>query len=478
VRNAFIVCILKRELRGVFFKMMLDVMVKCLEKSVAEHVEMRHHRREAFTVAIKDGKVDALNNGVVEGVCVRALVKGSWGFSSTTSLLEKDVLKALRDAASLAKDSKPQKKRSARLAEVKAYVDKYVTPLKLDPRKADKEELVSLVMDTDKLVRNFSKAIVSDNVVFNVIDDDLSFASSEGARITQRIVRCFGSVLAVAREKGNVTSSIEAIGAQSGLEILKKTPLDEVGKVAAERASKLVSAPVAPAGVFPVVLENRIVGLLAHEAVGHCAEADLVHGGSFLANKVGKKVASTLVTLVDDGRYPNGFGTMKYDDEGAPTQKTVLIEKGMVKGFMHSRETAHDFKAKPTGNARAWNFEFDPIIRMRNTYIESGDCTVEELAEEIKEGYFLKGGLSGQADFTGEFMFGTQEAVHIKNGEFRESLRGVTISGNAFEVLKKVDAIGKDFAMRIGLCGKEQINYVGIGGPNLRTNVLMGGAAK
>lgn len=457
---------------------MLDALVKSLEKSIADHVEMRHHRREILAISVKDGKIDALNNGVMEGVCVRALVKGSWGFSSTTSLLEKDVVKALNDATKLARASRRSKKRFTRLAEVKPAGDTYVTPMKRDPRKASKEELVQLVLDTDKVVRGSSKTIVSDNVVLNVVDDDLSFASSEGARVTQRIVRCFGSVLAVARKKGNVTSAYESIGAQSGLEVLEKTPLDISGRVAAERADRLVSAPVAPGGVFSVILENRVVGLLAHEAVGHCAEADLVHGGSFLANKVGKEVSSPLVTLVDDGRLPSGFGTMKYDDEGVPTQRTLLIERGVVKGFMHSRETAHDFSVKPTGNARAWNFEFDPLIRMRNTYIEAGDQSVEELAEGIKEGYFIKGGLGGQADFTGEFMFGTQEAVHIVSGRLRESMRGVTISGNAFEVLKQVDAVGKDFKMQTGLCGKEQVNYAGIGGPSLRTKVLMGGATK
>ncbi len=457
---------------------MLDLMLNAVEKSTADHVEMRHHKREAFTISVKDGKVDALNNGTVEGVCVRALVKGSWGFSSTTNLLEKDLVKALRDATSLAKTSKKRKKRVVKLADVKPASDKYVTPMKQDPRKADTGELIGLVLDTDKIVRGFSKTIASDNVALTVVDDDLSFVSSEGARITQRLVRCFGSVWAVAREKGNVISAYESIGAQSGLEVMKATPLDICGKKAAERANALVSAPVAPGGVYPVVLENRIVGLLAHEAVGHCAEADLVHGGSFLANKIGQKVASPLVTLADNGRFAGGFGTMKYDDEGVPTERTVIIEKGVVKGFMHSRETAHDFKVNPTGNARAWNFEFDPIIRMRNTYIETGDHSVEELAEDVKDGYFLKGGLSGQADFTGEFMFGTQEAVHIKNGELQESLRGVTISGNAFEVLKHVDALGKDFVMRIGMCGKEQVNYAGMGGPSLRTKVLMGGIAQ
>lgn len=455
---------------------MIDVLSKCLERSVADYVEMRHHKRGSLNIVIKDGKVDALNNGAVEGVCVRVLVNKSWGLASTTMLDVRSIEKALKEATALAKASKPAKKREVNLAEVKSHKDKYITPMKKDPRKADKEELVSLVVDTDAEVRGFSKKIASDNISFSVVDDDLAFLSSEGANISQRIVRCFGSVMATAREQGNIATAYESIGAQSGLEVLKETPLNEVGKTAAERADKLASAKVALGGIFHVILENKIVGLLAHEAVGHCSEADLVHSGSFLADKIGKRVASNLVTLVDDGRFTAGLGTMMYDDEGVPTEKTVIIDKGVCRNFLHSRETAYEFGAKPTGNARAWDFEYDPIIRMRNTYIEPSDCSLEELVEDIDEGYFLKGGLGGQADFTGEFMFGTQEAVKIKNGRLGKSLRGVTICGNAFEVLKKVDAIGKDFIMRAGRCGKEQINYVGMGGASLRTELLLGGA--
>ena len=454
----------------------VEVLKKSLKKHPEGYVELRYHKRQTFNISVKDGKIDTLNSGAIEGACARVLINGSWGFASSTTLEKEKIDKMLKDAVSLAKSSKPKKKRIAKLASLKPHVDRYETLMKKDPGKAGKEELVSLVIDVDKAVRDFSKTIVSDTVTFNIVDDNLAFISSEGSEIHQRIVRCFGSVTVVAREKGNIASAYESIGEQSGLEVLEKTPLMNVGLTVAERASKLVSAKVAPAGYHQVILENRIVGLLAHEAVGHCAEADLVFGGSFLANKIGEKVASEKVTLVDDGVFPNGFGTMKYDDEGVPTQKTVIIEKGVCKSFLHSRETAQHFGVNPTGNARAWNFEFDPIIRMRNTYIEAGDYTLEELAEDIKEGFFLKGGLSGQADFNGEFMFGTQEAIRIKNGEFAEPMRGVTISGNAFEVLKNVDAIGKDFIMRVGLCGKEQINYVGMGGASLRTKVLMGGA--
>jgi len=454
--------------------MIVDLLKECLKKSRG-YSELRHHKRDTFTVSVKDGKIDVLNSGIIEGVCARTLIDGSWGFSSTTVLEKGKIKEILEGAASLAEASKSKKKRAVKLASIKPHLDKYETSMKIDPRKIGREELVSLVIDVDKDVRGFSKNIVSDTVTFNIVDDELAFLSSEGAKISQRLARCFGSVMVIAREKGNIASAFETIGQESGLEVLEKTPLTDAGKTAAERASKLVSAKVAPGGLFHVTLENRIVGLLAHEAVGHCSEADLVFGGSFLADKIGKEVASKKVTLVDDGRFSGGFGTMKYDDEGVPTQRTVIIDKGICRGFLHSRETAQHFGVSPTGNARAWNFEYDPIIRMRNTFIQAGDYSLEELAEDIKEGFFLKGGLAGQADFNGEFMFGTQEAIRIKNGKFTESFRGVTISGNAFEVLKNVDAVGKDFAMSTGMCGKEQVNYAGIGGASLRTKVLMGG---
>lgn len=455
--------------------MALDLLSECLEKRSEGYVEMRHHRRETLTITVKDGKMEAVNHGVIEGACARVLVEGSWGFASTTNLNRNAIMKIMEDAASLGKVSKPMKKRTVKLPPLQVFEDTYETPMRKDPNKADMEELVSLVIDVDKKVRSFSPKIVSDNISLRIIGDKLNFVSSEGSRISQRIVRCYGVVTVVAKEKGSLASAYESIGAQSGLEILEETPLENAGLTAAERADKLASAKAAPGGVFPVIIENRIVGLLAHEAVGHCAEADLVYGGSFLADKIGERVASEKVTLVDDGTFSRGFGTMRYDDEGVPTQKTIIIEKGICKSFLHSRETAKQFNVEPTGNCRAWTFEYDPIIRMRNTYIEPGDHSLEELAETIKDGFFLKGGLSGQADFTGEFMFGTQEAVKIRNGELSESYRGVTISGNAFEVLENVDAVGKDFIMRIGMCGKEQINYVGMGGASLRTKLLLGG---
>jgi len=454
---------------------MIDLLESCISRARESYMEMRGHSRRVFSVTVKDGKVERIIRGLNRGVCTRVLKDGSWGFSSTTIINKRSLMKLIKDAESLADSSKPKKKRSVEIAPVQPYVDTYKTLMKRDPRREDLESLVEDVLEADGEAHSYSKNVASTSISLSIIDDDLYFINSDGAKIIQRIVRCFGGALVIARSNGKIASAYENIGSQAGLEVFEETSIREATLEAAKRAVRIAPKRVVPGGYSDVVLENRIVGLLAHEAVGHTAEADLVYGGSFLSGKLGRKIASEMITLVDDGLYPSGFGTMKYDDEGTPTERTVIIDKGVVKGFMHSRETASQFGVAPTGNARAWSFEYDPIIRMRNTYIEPGDQTIEELIEDVKEGYFLRGGGGGQADFNGEFMFSIQEAVKIKNGKLEDSYRGAAISGNAFEVLNKVKGVGKDFAIRVGLCGKEQPNYVGIGGPSLRTELLVGG---
>jgi len=455
---------------------MIELLENCISQIKEAYVELRGQSREAFTVTVKDGKVERTSHGLNKGACARVLIDGSWGFSSTTIINKRSLLSILKDAKSLAKSSKPKKKRLVKIASVQPYEDEYETPMKKDPRRENLEGLLEDVLEADKEARSYSENVASTSISLSVVDDSLYFVNSEGARITQRIVRCFGGALIVAKANGKIASAYESVGKQAGLEVFEETPIREAALEATERAVRIVPKRVVPGGYVDVVLENRIVGLLAHEAVGHTAEADLVYGGSFLSGKVGRKVSSEMITLVDDGLLPQGFGTMKYDDEGTPTQRTVIIENGVVKGFMHSRETAIQFRVSPTGNARAWSFEYDPIIRMRNTYIEPRDLTLEELVEDVKDGYFLRGGGGGQADFNGEFMFSIQEAVKIEKGELKDSYRGAAISGNAFEVLNRVKGVGEDFAVQVGVCGKEQPNYVGIGGPSLRTEVLIGGS--
>jgi TldD protein len=172
------------------------------------------------------------------------------------------------------------------------------------------------------------------------------------------------------------------------------------------------------------------------------------------------------------------FGSFKYDDEGIPSQKTTLIENGKIVSLMHNRETCQKFGVEPTGNARAQDFRFEPIIRMRNTYLARGDYSFEELLEDIKFGYYIKDYRGGQANLDGTFQVGVQEAFEIVKGEIGAPVSNLSFSGNTLETLFNVDAVGKDFALSVGVCGKDQRAFIGAGGPHTRVKeVLIGGAA-
>ncbi|MGB9778868.1 MAG: metallopeptidase TldD-related protein, partial [Candidatus Bathyarchaeales archaeon] len=251
-----------------------------------------------------------------------------------------------------------------------------------------------------------------------------------------------------------------------------------VGERVAKRAVEQLKAKPPKGGTFPVILGPNVVGVFVHEAFGHLAEADLTLSGSVLLDKLGKKIASDIVTFYDDGTVEGAFGSFKYDDEGIPAQKTLLIKDGVVVGLMHSRETAQKFNAEPTGNMRAEDFRVEPIIRMRNTFMEPKDYSFEELIEDVKFGYYFKSFRGGQANLDGTFQVGIQEAYEIVKGELGQPVRNASISGNTLETLFKVDAVGKDFELWPGRCGKGQTAFVCDGGPHVRVKeVLVGGSA-
>ncbi len=238
-------------------------------------------------------------------------------------------------------------------------------------------------------------------------------------------------------------------------------------------------------GVYPeagektVILGGILSGMLAHEAVGHTVEADLVLGGSVAAHSLGKRVASELVTMIDYAHTAFGKPVplpIYADDEGTKTEDAVLIRDGILTGYMTSRETAEHFGMMPTGNARAYLFSDEPLIRMRNTAILPGTSKLEEMIASVDDGYYFLDTNNGQADTTGEFMFGVTGGYEIKNGKLGRALLDTTISGVAFEMLKTVDMVSDELIWASsGVCGKKQPMPVGMGGPALRCKVTIGG---
>ena len=235
----------------------------------------------------------------------------------------------------------------------------------------------------------------------------------------------------------------------------------------------------ADAGEKTVILGGMMTGMLSHEAVGHTVEADLVLGGSVAAHNLDKQVASELVTLTDFAH--TAFGEtcplpVYVDDEGTEAKDVTVIENGILTGYMNSRESAQHFGMEPGGNARAWLFSDEPLIRMRNTAVHPGKDKLEDMIASIDDGYYLIESGNGQADTTGEFMFGVTMGYEIRGGKLGKALLDTTISGVAFDMLKTVDMVGdKVFWSSSGFCGKKQPMPVGMGGPALRCRVKIGG---
>ncbi|MBL8332877.1 MAG: TldD/PmbA family protein, partial [Rubrivivax sp.] len=232
-------------------------------------------------------------------------------------------------------------------------------------------------------------------------------------------------------------------------------------------------------GEHVVVLSADLAGMLAHEAMGHPCEADAVLSGAVTARLQGQRVASDLITMVDLAHHWNGQELMcpvYVDDEGTPAQDVTMIDRGILSQFMHSRETAARLNLPPSGNARAYAPDDEPLVRMRNTAILPGSQSLDELVAGVDEGYLLLDTGNGQADSTTEFMFGVTLGYEIRNGRVGRAIRDTTLSGSALKVLQNVDGVGSEMKWACnGYCGKKQPMVVSVGGPALRTRAHLGG---
>ena len=240
-----------------------------------------------------------------------------------------------------------------------------------------------------------------------------------------------------------------------------------------------VNGVYAEAGYKTVILGGELSGMLAHEAVGHTVEADLVMGGSVAGPNLNKRVASDLVSMVDYASTAFGKETplpVYMDDEGQVAKDALLIKNGILKGYMHDRASAAKFGVTPTGNARAWDFSDEPLIRMRNTAVLPGKDKLEDMIASIDDGYYLLDTNNGQADLTGEFMFGVTMGYEIKKGKLGRAILDTTVTGIAFDMLKTVDMVSDKVNWNSsGFCGKKQRMPVGLGGPELRCKIMIGG---
>ena len=454
------------------------VVQAAIQNSGADYAEIRAQKLHKTMLTIEEERVEGAKQGIENGAALRVLVDGAWGFASVGTLDVQTLVKVVSDACKMAKVASSRLKNPIKLVETEAIEDKISITPKKDPSKISVEDKIKTTVTMSKRILDYDRRIKSCTIDYLDSTGKTYFMNNEGTYIEQDKLHIWSRLLATATEANIFTYSREEIGSTAGYEVFDIETPEIVAERTAKRAIAQLKAKPPRGGTYPVILGPNVVGVFVHEAFGHLAEADLTLSGSVLNDKLGRKIASDVVTFYDDGSIEGAFGSFHYDDEGVPTEKTLLVEDGVVVGLMHNRETAQKLNAEPTGNARAEDFRFEPIIRMRNTYMNPKDHSFEELMEDIKFGYYLKSFRGGQANLDGTFQVGIQEAYEIVDGELDAPILNASISGNTLQTLQKVDAVGKDFELWPGRCGKGQLAFVCDGGPNVRVKeVLVGGSA-
>jgi TldD protein len=424
-----------------------------------KYAELRLERRLDSVIQIKDEEVRQ-SAGSANGISVRILEEGSWGFASGR---ESEVEMLLQRAQRLARLSKGKIAPKIPEAANREVIEKTVL--------GEKEEKIKALLEASKEMK--SEMIASRNI--SCTDSSLrkEYHNSAGTRIVQETGYTYLSCSAVARRGENIQRGSDRAWSRSGFDKINiiKTTVE-----ARDKALRLLDAKSPPKGRFTVVLDPEMTGVFSHEAVGHACEADsVIERESVLADKKGQMIGNDLVTIIDDPSARD-FGQYAFDDEGVEGKRAVLVEKGVLAGYMNSMETAAELDAELNGHARAEDYSAVPVVRMSNTYFQKGESGVQEVFD-IPSGVYLKGMKGGSVDiFSGGFMFKAEEAYEIVKGEKGNLMRDVTITGNILQTLLDVECVGNDFGTSPGICGKfSQEVPVSDGGPHIRVrNIAIG----
>lgn len=446
----------------------------------AEYVDARleSHYNELVTVA--DGKVERAVINQKRGIGIRTLVNGAWGFQSTTNLTKTGVKEATRIAFKVAKASSRHVAKPVKIAPAKAYRDSYAAEVKVDLEDIAFEDKLKEFLEWERKL-HASKKVIRGLIEYTGIKIAKLFVNSDGANIKFDNTLTWATLKADAK-KGDLTQSYEqTVGHSGGYEIFEKQNMTNIAMEIGRKADSLLKAkPAKTEKAATVILEPNYIALLVHEIVGHPSEADRVlgreaawAGTTWWAGKIGEKIGSDYCTVYDDPTLPKTFGFYLYDDEGVKAERKVLLEKGVLKGHMQSRETAAEFGVKPNAGMRAITFEYIPLIRMSNTFFAEGDWKYEEMLEETKHGYLVINMRHPSIDDQRyNWTISAQEGYEIKNGELTTHLRDVQLTSIAPKFFKSIDAASKKGEIHpIPGCGKGdpmQALYVGNGGPYLR----------
>lgn len=450
----------------------IDLFEKIIAKTIpqVDYIDIRAGMSDYTSILMKDGDIDEINTGISLGARIRVLKNGAWGFAYTTDLSK---LNEITDTAIQLSNSLTG---DVELSESEVIKDKVKVDVKIPFKDISIEEKKEIMKDANDAAS--IEKVNSTTVSYSDGEINEIFMNSEGSQIQTITSKVRMALNASATDGEIIQFGHGSIGGVKGFEVIADTNIESFGRTIGEKAVRLLDAEAAPSGVYPVIADPELTGVLIHEALGHAVEGDLIlQNDSILKDRMGETIASDIVNIFDDASRKDGFGYYPYDVEGVKTKPNQLVKDGKLVSLLNSRETAAKLGMASSGNARSIISD-QPIVRMSNTYLQPGDNSFEELFEDIDDGIYLKGSRGGQVDTgKGIFQFNAAEGYLIKDGEITTPLRDVSLSGNILETLKNIDAIGDDFKLSVGFCGKDgQTAPVGDGGPHTRIlNALVGG---
>ena len=443
-----------------------------LKKRRTDYLEARLEESETSQIAYRGKELESVGRSASSGGNARALVKGGWGFTSFNSFanIKERLSLAIAQARSVGRSK-------SALAPVPPDVDTVPSGVAQNPVEIPLAEKKKLLDEYNEIIWSVPQ-IQTSSIYYSDSRKKVIFLSSEGSYITQERADVAIRLTAVAARDGEVQQVGLSLGSRGDFNAIRG--LHAQVKEIAQKAVALLTAPQAKGGEYTVVLDPVLAGVFVHEAFGHLSESDFVYENDRMREimVLGKQFGSEKLNIVDSAAEPGLRGSFKYDDEGTLAVKTYLIRQGKLVGRLHSRETAARMNEKPTGNARAISYRFPPIVRMTNTYIEPGALSFNDIIGDIKEGIYCKNWYGGMTSME-MFTFSAGESYMIRNGKVAEPVRPVMLTGNVFNTLQNIDAIGNDLDMNQGGgCGKggQSPLPVSNGSPHIRIRrCLVGG---
>ncbi|MEW6213954.1 MAG: TldD/PmbA family protein [Nitrospirota bacterium] len=432
-----------------------DLLLKVLKKALSsggEYSEIFVEHKKPVFIQLEDNKIEKIITGVDYGTGIRLIYKGKSVYAYSNDLSEESLVRAASELS-----------RAAPVTITDSIIDlRTKTPsvsfdIRLFPENIPVEKKLALVRRVNSIARGFDHRIRQVSVIYSDSIQKVQIATSDGTLAEDERVHTLTVIQVITADSGIIQTGYESVGGFIGFELFDEIDIEDLSLRAAKRAVMMLTARRAPGGRMPVVISSEAGGTMIHEAIGHGLEADLAQQGlSVYSKKIGQQVASPIITVIDDSTIPQKRGSFRFDDEGTTSQKTVLVENGILRSYMYDNLTAIKDGVKSTGNGRRQSYQHRPIPRMTNTFIAPGETSPEKIISSVEYGLLVKKMGGGQVNtITGDFVFEVQEGYLINKGRIEEPVRGATLAGNGPWVLKSIDMVGSDLGFSIGTCGKD-----------------------